>query len=49
MLDRVAVGGIEARSVQAAVAEELPVSLLGQSYLQRVGTMEIRGDVMVLR
>lgn len=49
MLDRVAVGGIEARSVQAAVAEELPVSLLGQSYLQRVGTVEIRGDVMVLR
>ena len=49
MLDRVAVGGIEARRVQAAVAEELPVSLLGQSYLQRVGTVEIRGDVMVLR
>jgi aspartyl protease family protein len=49
MLDRVAVGGIEARGVQAAVAEELPVSLLGQSYLQRVGTVEIRGDVMVLR
>ena len=48
-LDRVAVGGIEARAVQAAVAEELPVSLLGQSYLQRVGTVEIRGDVMVLR
>jgi aspartyl protease family protein len=48
-LDRVAVGGIEARGVQAAVAEELPVSLLGQSYLQRVGSVEIRGDTMVLR
>ena len=48
-LDRVALGGIEARGVQAAVAEELPVSLLGQSYLQRVGSVEIRGDTMVLR
>jgi aspartyl protease family protein len=48
-LERVAIGGIEARGVQAAVAEELPVSLLGQSYLQRVGTVEIRGDIMVLR
>ena len=48
-LDRIAVGGIEARGVQAAVAEELPVSLLGQSYLQRVGSVEIRGDTMVLR
>lgn len=49
VLDRVAVGGIEARGVQAAVADELPVSLLGQSYLQRVGSVEIRGDTMVLR
>jgi aspartyl protease family protein len=49
MLDRVAVGGIEARGVQAAVADDLPVSLLGQSYLQRVGSVEIRGDRMVLR
>ena len=48
-LDRLAVGGIEARGVQAAVAEELPVSLLGQSYLQRVASVEIRGDTMVLR
>lgn len=48
-LDRIAIGGIEARGVQAAVADELPVSLLGQSYLSRVGTVEIRGDRMVLR
>ena len=48
-LDRVAVGGIEARGVQAAIADETPVSLLGQSYLQRVGSVEIRGDTMVLR
>jgi aspartyl protease family protein len=49
MLERIAVGGIEARGVQAAVAEDLPVSLLGQSYLQRVGSVEIHGDTMVLR
>ncbi len=48
-LDRVAVGGIEARGVEAAIADETPVSLLGQSYLQRVGSVEIRGDTMVLR
>jgi len=48
-LDRVAVGGIEARQVEAAIADETPVSLLGQSYLQRVGSVEIRGDRMVLR
>ena len=48
-LDRIAIGGIEARGVQAAVAEQLPVSLLGQSYLQRLGGVEIRGDIMVLR
>ncbi|HTU11773.1 MAG TPA: TIGR02281 family clan AA aspartic protease [Allosphingosinicella sp.] len=48
-LDRIAIGGIEARGVEAAVAETLPVSLLGQSYLQRVGSVEIRGDRMVLR
>lgn len=48
-LDRIAVGGIEARGVQAAVAEDLPVSLLGQSYLSRVNSVEIRGDTMVLR
>lgn len=49
VLDRIAVGGIEARGVQAAVADDLPVSLLGQSYLERVGSVEIRGDTMVLR
>ena len=48
-LARIAVGGIEARGSEAAIADETPVSLLGQSYLQRVGSVEIRGDTMVLR
>ena len=48
-LDRIAVGGIEARGVDAAIADQTPVSLLGQSSLARVGSVEIRGDTMVLR
>ena len=48
-IDRIAVGPLETRGVQAAVADQLPVSLLGQSFLGRVGTVEIRGDRMVLR
>jgi aspartyl protease family protein len=48
-IDRIAVGPIEAREVRGAVADNLPVSLLGQSFLSRVGSVEIRGDRMVLR
>lgn len=48
-IDRLAVGPLEARAVRGAVADELPVSLLGQSFLERVGSVEIRGDSMVLR
>jgi aspartyl protease family protein len=48
-IDRIAIGPLEARDVAGAVARELPVSLLGQSFLSRVGTVEIRGDRMVLR
>jgi aspartyl protease family protein len=48
-IDRIAIGPLEARAVPGAVARELPVSLLGQSFLSRVGTVEISGDKMVLR
>jgi aspartyl protease family protein len=48
-IDRVAIGPLEARDVRAAVADQLQVSLLGQSYLERVGSVEISGDRMVLR
>lgn len=48
-IDRLALGGFEARGVRAAVADELPISLLGQNYLSQIGTVEIRGDRMVLR
>ena len=48
-IERIALGPLEARSVRGAVAAQLPVSLLGQSFLNRVGSVEIRGDTMVLR
>lgn len=48
-IDRLAIGPLQARGVSAAIARELPVSLLGQSFLSQVGTVEISGDRMVLR
>lgn len=48
-IERLAIGPLEARDVRGAVADGLPVSLLGQSFLGQVGSVEIRGDVMVLR
>jgi aspartyl protease family protein len=49
-LDRLAIGPVEARDVDAVVAEDgLEISLLGQSWLKRVGNVTIKGDKMVLR
>jgi aspartyl protease family protein len=49
-LARLALGPIEAADVPAMVAEQgLPVSLLGQSYLARLGSVTIARDTMVLR
>ncbi len=48
-IDRIAAGPLEARDVPGAVARELPISLLGQSFLSRVGNVEIAGDRMILR
>ncbi|HET9429429.1 MAG TPA: TIGR02281 family clan AA aspartic protease [Allosphingosinicella sp.] len=48
-IDRVAIGPLTASNVAGAVIDELPVSLLGQSYLSRVGSVKIEGDRMVLR
>jgi len=48
-IDRLAIGPLEARGVRAAIAGNLPVSLLGQSFLSQVGTVEISSDRMVLR
>ena len=48
-IDRIAIGPLEARDVRGAVADNLPVSLLGQTFLSRVDSVEIHGDRMVLR
>jgi aspartyl protease family protein len=49
-LDRVAVGKIEAHDVQGVVlGGGGDISLLGQSYLARLGGVSIEGDTMVLR
>ena len=48
-VDRIAIGPLEARDVRGAVAGQLPISLLGQSFLSQIGSVEIRGDRMTLR
>jgi aspartyl protease family protein len=48
-IDRIAAGPLEARNIQGAVARDLPISLLGQSFLSRIGNVEISGDRMTLR
>lgn len=48
-IERIAAGPLEARGVEGAVARDLPISLLGQSFLSRVGTVQISGDRMTLR
>ncbi len=48
-IDRIAIGPVEARAVRGAVADRLPVSLLGQSFLSRLASVEMRGDTMMLR
>lgn len=49
-LDRVGIGPVEARDIDAVVVDSpMSVSLLGQSWLRRVGNVQIAGDRMVLR
>jgi aspartyl protease family protein len=50
-IDRLAVGSIEERNVEALVAKPgtLPDNLLGMSFLRRLSSYEVRGDRLVLR
>ena len=48
-LDRVVVEGREVRNVSGAVLEGLEISLLGQSFLSQIGTVEMSGEYMILR
>jgi aspartyl protease family protein len=49
VVDRIALGPLTATDVRGAVVEDLSVSLLGQSFLSRADSVEIRGDEMMLR
>jgi aspartyl protease family protein len=49
VLDSLAVQGIELKRVEAVIAPNLPVSLLGRSYLSRLGSVGVESDRMVLR
>jgi aspartyl protease family protein len=51
VLDRLAVGGITERSVQALIAQpgQLKTSLLGMTFLNRLESWEVRGPKLVLR
>jgi aspartyl protease family protein len=48
-LDRVSLGTKTAEQVSAVVLDEGEQSLLGQSFLSKFDTVEIRGDTMFLR
>lgn len=47
--DSVSVDGKDIRGVRGAVIEGLDVSLLGQTYLSRIGSVQMSGDSMTLR
>lgn len=48
-LDIVSIEGKKVRDVRGAIIEGGSMSLLGQSYLSRIGGIEMSGDHMVLR
>jgi aspartyl protease family protein len=48
-LERIELDGKEVRQVHGAVLEGLDISLLGQTYLSRIGGVQMSGDEMVLR
>jgi aspartyl protease family protein len=48
-IDSVSVDGREVRSLRGVVLEGLRDSLLGQSYLTRIGEVRMSGGVMILR
>ena len=49
MLRKVVVEGREVTQVRGVVLEGLEISLLGQAFLSRIGSIEMSGDYMVLR
>ena len=48
-LDRLEVAGVEFNDIDAVVLEGLPVNLLGQTVLAKLGQVSLEGDRMVIR
>jgi aspartyl protease family protein len=50
-IDRIAIGGLEERSVEALVMQpgQLRTSLLGMSFLNRLQSWQVNGDRLILR
>jgi aspartyl protease family protein len=48
-IDRITIAGQEFRDVDALVIEGLTVNLLGRSLIARLGTLEMKGERMVIR
>jgi aspartyl protease family protein len=48
-LDEIEVAGTILHNVEAVVVQDLPINLLGQSVLRRLGGVEMKGDRMVIR
>lgn len=49
VIDSVSVGGKKATQIEGSIVQGLDISLLGQAYLGRIGSIEIVNDHMVLR
>ncbi|MBX9885841.1 MAG: TIGR02281 family clan AA aspartic protease [Novosphingobium sp.] len=47
-IDRLTIGGRELTGVEAVVVPDLPVSLLGQSALRRLGSVTLQGDRLII-
>jgi len=47
-IDRMTIGGHELVGVEAVVVPDLPVSLLGQSALRRLGSVTLQGDRLII-
>ncbi len=47
-IDRLTIGGHDLTGVAAVVVPDLPVSLLGQSALRRLGSVTLKGDRLII-
>lgn len=47
-IDRLTIGGHDLTGIEAVVVPDLPVSLLGQSVLRRLGSVTLKGDRLII-